>query len=242
MTSPSVADHPHTGGESSPTYAHDDVARGSSPHGWGKRVPRLRPEERVGIIPTRVGKATRRSPGCRPRRDHPHTGGESRVVVGEPDEVGGSSPHGWGKTVLRVMDGRAGSSPHGWGKRGPGRRHAPGPGIIPTRVGKARRLRGRVDTAVDHPHTGGESVAKASSDAKMAGSSPHGWGKRERPVERLALPGIIPTRVGKAERPQPEQERPRGSSPHGWGKRGLVCSCRRRVGIIPTRVGKARTP
>ena len=239
----SVRDHPHTGGESSSWCGSSRsirLARGSSPHGWGKLAVRVLRGRDAGIIPTRVGKAWARS--RRPSRtaDHPHTGGESSAHAVVLREGPGSSPHGWGKQVLLPVD-RVGHR------------------IIPTRVGKARRRPEPSGRSRDHPHTGGESLFVPSETSSSPGSSPHGWGKQARLVAEVGQGGIIPTRVGKAPGPSarkwPTTDHPHtggesgaatgagggvgGSSPHGWGKLVEGAGVLDAPGIIPTRVGKA---
>ena len=232
--------HPHAGGESKCSAFSIVSASGSSPRGWGKLTGLESLTEHVRFIPTRVGKALVVSRDKLGSPVHPHAGGESGSHQAHNLLDTGSSPRGWGKRL------------HQWGDRCASR-------FIPTRVGKARNDTIRTGATPVHPHAGGESSGIGMPCTNISGSSPRGWGKRNRSRTTTHYPRFIPTRVGKASlsfaftlrrsvHPHAGGEShvlkgkpngPSGSSPRGWGKRPIDtpygCGSR----FIPTRVGKA---
>ena len=131
--------------------------------------------------------------------------------------------------------------------------------VIPTRVGKAEE---GVDTYVEmagHPHASGESYKQGGRLDRDRGSSPREWGKPLRSIRRHRWSRVIPTRVGKAVRPNGQSysaaghphasgesslrirkvRLENGSSPREWGKPSVSKFPVKSIRVIPTRVGKA---
>ena len=257
-----AAVHPHAGGESIVEVEDGTAYDGSSPRGWGK--PPFSPSLHSGtrFIPTRVGKASRIVLPHMVPTVHPHAGGESLFLFGAAKHSG-VHPHAGGESSHKVDFYLliSGSSPRGWGKQrrvyfflSLGR-------FIPTRVGKAHRVKIKHVTTTVHPHAGGESRAIYPATNRPRGSSPRGWGKQFNYRTLYRDVRFIPTRVGKALKPswppslptvhphaggESSYKRMRsifyiGSSPRGWGKlRRFRCPWGN-PRFIPTRVGKAHS-
>ena len=173
---------------------------GLSPHGRGKRPPRVTPAPKSGSIPARAGE-TAQWPSPRPlARVYPRTGGGNDNQP-QPDYPGeGLSPHGRGKRVRERGSGvggrsiparagetpvrawaarpRRGLSPHGRGKR---RlfplRHLPA-GSIPARAGETASVVLYGSPFRVYPRTGGGNNGESVMCRACWGLSPHGRGKR----------------------------------------------------------------
>ncbi len=89
------------------------------------------------------------------------------------------------------------SSPQAWGKGHSGRRRGRQGRIIPTGVGKGRRLRPNRRGTPDHPHGRGEKRAIRTRTRAGIGSSPRAWGKGLSHARPDSPRRIIPTGVGK---------------------------------------------
>ena len=173
-----VSDHPHERGEKKGDKSKTQRLRGSSPRAWGKVVDTRHPPTRTRIIPTSVGKSTRRAPGDRPTADHPHERGEKPRYTRSTVSAIGSSPRAWGKVSLQ--------SDYALSRR-----------IIPTSVGKRRPGTVHSGWRPDHPHERGEKETSDREIADGAGSSPRAWGKEPCTCFRPCEGRIIPTSVGK---------------------------------------------
>ena len=155
----------------------------------------------------------------------------------------------------------AGSSPRVWGQVKATNIDGQTIRIIPTRVGTSpvktlpsRRL-------WDHPHACGDKCGGGKWYTRHVGSSPRVWGQVDGSIYRVALSGIIPTRVGTSdklvrgyleEQDHPHacgdkatvlmtKQSPLGSSPRVWGQAVTVGAVAIPSGIIPTRVGTSDT-
>ena len=212
---------------------------GSSPHGRGKPAQALAAGGRQRLIPAWAGKTPPRTAGGPPCPAHPRMGGENGTQPPDPSGVGGSSPHGRGK--------RRPSSP----TRSPAR-------LIPAWAGKTPCSRVPSASWPAHPRMGGENAYACPVGFCLAGSSPHGRGKRCRRARRRRRGGLIPAWAGKtiyvdwatlsqAAHPRMGGENLRnrhskrvagGSSPHGRGKQGLSEREHGGYRLIPAWAGK----
>ncbi len=129
------------------------------------------------FIPTRMGNT---SPMSLPQSllpVHPHTHGEHISDVLAPIVVAGSSPHAWGT--------RLDQGPFPLVQR-----------FIPTRMGNTACSFFRISWYSVHPHTHGEHIRNATTNAPTIGSSPHAWGT----LLSTGICGLnwrfIPTRMG----------------------------------------------
>ena len=109
----------------------------------------------------------------------------------------------------------------------------------------------------DHPHACGDKPCTHPLRCQNLGSSPRVWGQVGKPLIRLSVSRIIPTRVGTSARSACDlpyvQDHPHacgdkyfcqvrhrhvvGSSPRVWGQVSASSSFNKYKGIIPTRVG-----
>ena len=191
------------------------------------------------IIPTHVGRRTRRPLGGRFQPDHPHARGEKSIPGRRPVVGLGSSPRTWGEEHSR--------SPRA-------SRHR----IIPTHVGRRQARCSRPAARSDHPHARGEKPGMRAQGADDNGSSPRTWGEGNLFRRGLRSGRIIPTHVGRRTAPVQKEaiwaDHPHargekilfrvsvvcwpGSSPRTWGE-GLHGGPEvRRDRIIPTHVGR----
>ena len=230
--------HPHAGGEHGRSPARASSWVGSSPRGWGTRLPFGGGPLRCRFIPTRVGNTWGGDGRHHGKTVHPHAGGEhvSRFSA-------------WYLSV--------GSSPRGWGTRHAHAAHRARHRFIPTRVGNTCLARPTLRGMTVHPHAGGEHAAAWVDARRDAGSSPRGWGTPGHGLGDVLQQRFIPTRVGNTPaeagasgegsvHPHAGGEhlktataamRDAGSSPRGWGTpliHGAALSLPR---FIPTRVG-----
>ncbi len=158
--------------------------RGSPPHSWGKRDTRCGGVRGNRFTPTLVGKARLLRPERCRRAVHPHTRGESPIVLARipdrfrftPTLVGKANrsaspgpcdavhPHTRGESVREYSDTLllTGSPPHSWGKLPP------------------------------------PFLAAISGDHVVFGSPPHSWGKLHEAAGTLRVHRFTPTLVGKA--------------------------------------------
>ena len=231
--------HPRMGGENVLGILTTRCMLGSSPHGRGKPAQALAAGGRQRLIPAWAGKTPPRTAGGPPCPAHPRMGGENGTQPPDPSGVGGSSPHGRGK--------RRPSSP----TRSPAR-------LIPAWAGKTPCSRVPSASWPAHPRMGGENAYACPVGFCLAGSSPHGRGKRCRRARRRRRGGLIPAWAGKT---VPEMEirdeyaaHPRmggenhlrglgdpltgGSSPHGRGKPAQSPLKEGGGGLIPAWAGK----
>ena len=93
--------HPRVGGENSKKTAGGMGNRGSSPRGRGKLGLRDREARSVRLIPAWAGKTSSSLRVCSRARAHPRVGGENQAITEPLIFVGGSSPRGRGKQVIR---------------------------------------------------------------------------------------------------------------------------------------------
>ena len=146
-----------------------------------------------------------------------------------------------------------------WGKATTDPTVTPAPRIIPTRVGKRPCVGSVYGIIKDHPHACGEKQPSSLQTLSNWGSSPRVWGKVCVYGSFAKLLRIIPTRVGKSQRPfymgRVSWEHPHtcgekllavlvslnrpGSSPRVWGKEEEEMYTGALARIIPTRVGKS---
>ena len=233
--------HPHTRGEHTHSANNIGMLRGSSPHAWGTRPPRMVAQHRDRFIPTRVGNTHFARSILRTFAVHPHTRGEHRRFA-------------------LLLQRTRGSSPHAWGTLNPARRVAPCPRFIPTRVGNTMSSQRLQNIMSVHPHTRGEHDLLRTFILFAHGSSPHAWGTRRAGCGRPGFRRFIPTRVGNttsgAAVAQPSTVHPHtrgehwarltrensvtGSSPHAWGTLKPVGQARKHRRFIPTRVGNTK--
>ena len=233
--------HPRMGGENAVLVQLACPVVGSSPHGRGKRVGHLDDTLHVGLIPAWAGKTSPGARGWGPSAAHPRMGGENASANSGRPAVSGSSPHGRGK-------------------RHPTARPVRGGRLIPAWAGKTQALLADAFARAAHPRMGGENPVQQGALGLVAGSSPHGRGKRVRLPGRL-LPGrLIPAWAGKTlsagaspskGRAHPRmggencprdgnQRRIRGSSPHGRGKPSTWTGRPSHRRLIPAWAGKTR--
>ncbi len=156
---PSVADHPHAGGENGCVGVASEPDDGPSPRGWGERGQRAHLVRGVRTIPTRVGRTSFVVMYPSAASDHPHAGGENQHGEAHQEGDAGPSPRGWGEHGARYPFHRV-------------RR------TIPTRVGRTSGVTVPSHPAADHPHAGGENPPRPSMVPKTSGPSPRGWGER----------------------------------------------------------------
>ena len=153
-----ITDHPHGCGEKTIFIIQKPINGGSSPRVWGKERNLYDLSRLLRIIPTGVGKRTKRAGngvGC---PDHPHGCGE-KVHPGHLALVlFGSSPRVWGKVWVCS------------GTTSPFR-------IIPTGVGKSHDAFYHAIFGPDHPHGCGEKFLLFFRTHAGHGSSPRVWGK-----------------------------------------------------------------
>ena len=88
--------HPHAGGEILVRNPQPDKPIGPSPRGWGNPFAQSLLASPIRAIPTRVGKSTRQSSGCKIPTGHPHAGGEIPSLTTNARSASGPSPRGWG--------------------------------------------------------------------------------------------------------------------------------------------------
>ncbi len=190
-------------------------------------------------IPTRVGRTrpARTDAHCAP--DHPHAGGENWLAWGTAAPGDGPSPRGWGEQLFRVQRSRL--------KR-----------TIPTRVGRTSVWQAGNGVLTDHPHAGGENIARNAFAQNVGGPSPRGWGEPRRRPPGRRVHRTIPTRVGRTpirrSAGRLESDHPHaggenglafrrmspgaGPSPRGWGEPTPAKRTRGAGRTIPTRVGR----
>ncbi len=129
-------------------------------------------------IPTRVGRTSSRAVRNSLAADHPHAGGENRVLYVVPSCPFGPSPRGWGEREYTGADFDL-------------------PRTIPTRVGRTAFSRFLMHLPPDHPHAGGENANNELGEVTSPGPSPRGWGERESSMMSRSGCRTIPTRVGR---------------------------------------------
>ena len=227
------------GGENETAEGIEIEARGSSPRGRGKRVPKARLIHQPGLIPAWAGKTPRRSGATRTWPAHPRVGGENVPVPWASPQMSGSSPRGRGKRAAMVTP-------------------RPKGGLIPAWAGKTPRPTRQVSPRSAHPRVGGENVRDLGNEGECVGSSPRGRGKRnlhrrDHGPDRLIpawagktlrtilwprIPGAHPRVGGENSRPDRVHSPSRGSSPRGRGKRIHLCIGVCMAGLIPAWAGK----
>ena len=211
--------HPRAGGENA-TPAKDSVfLNGSSPRRRGKLRHCRGRARRRRLIPAQAGKTHGRRPPPVTSSAHPRVDGENAACSAATLPAVGSSPRGRGKPRGR-------------------RRGCAGPRLIPAWTGKTMGGRSTRCDIGAHPRMGGENCVRAGLGTGVAGSSPHGRGKRVHRTLPAHAIGLIPAWAGKTPQSLPGYETRRGSSPHGRGKRtsgSCQVSGRR---LIPARAGK----
>ena len=170
-------DHPHACGDKQFLTDKTGNRRGSSPRVWGQELAKMEEQDRLRIIPTRVGTRLYEKKTQGGAEDHPHACGDKHQPSFSKRASLGSSPRVWGQAV----DGTDMS----FANR-----------IIPTRVGTSLISLLVTTNLWDHPHACGDKLMSLLSRGNITGSSPRVWGQASSVnIFPFAL-GIIPTRVG----------------------------------------------
>ena len=173
--------HPRTGGEHGSPSSHGLRNHGSSPHGRGTRRRLHARRNSIRFIPARAGNTCA---GVFPSRKipvHPRTGGEHLAGRDSQTAANGSSPHGRGTPMLRLLvnyDNR----------------------FIPARAGNTPAVICQKPPYSVHPRTGGEHTRHPSSNWYSSGSSPHGRGTRSYGPCAFQTSRFIPARAGNTAR------------------------------------------
>ena len=151
--------HPRMGGENPPDRRGPLASQDSSPHGRGKRPSPRRWDGARRLIPAWAGKTAVADLTEERSEAHPRMGGENSGASGSVPPCVGSSPRGRGKPMEGV-------SAVGWER------------LIPTRAGKTSHGPDHRLASTAHPRMGGENQCHLVLALEVAGSSPHGRGKR----------------------------------------------------------------
>ena len=135
----------------------------------------------IRIIPTRVGKSSKRRIQGTQAQDHPHACGDKSPNVCNCPSATGSSPRVWGQDQLHTIQHKLLR-------------------IIPTRVGTSSWLFTFNRSTQDHPHACGDKNSMPCIIVSVRGSSPRVWGQGHIVYTLTATARIIPTRVGTSSR------------------------------------------
>ncbi len=115
-----------------------------------------------------------------------------------------------------------GSSPRVWGTRFGVGICPPESRFIPTCVGNAARVAGRIMDISVHPHVCGERLGNSMEARFTRGSSPRVWGTHRNGKAMMRITRFIPTCVGNAQ-PSPDRLCHQAVHPHVCGERNNGC-------------------
>ena len=144
---------------------------------WGQELAKMEEQDRLRIIPTRVGTRLYEKKTQGGAEDHPHACGDKHLH----------------EIVNRC---KRGSSPRVWGQAVDGTDMSFANRIIPTRVGTSLISLLVTTNLWDHPHACGDKLMSLLSRGNITGSSPRVWGQDATPLTISPSKRIIPTRVG----------------------------------------------
>ena len=169
--------YPHTCGEHLVMESSERPCSGLSPHLWGTRRRRRRPQEPDRFIPTPVGNTNDAALAASPITVYPHTCGEHLRARAISPCCGGLSPHLWG--TQRCVNNSVAQTR-----------------FIPTPVGNTTYSIMRRPHPAVYPHTCGEHAQRNNVWVVVRGLSPHLWGTPTTMREQVVRARFIPTPVG----------------------------------------------
>ena len=174
---PSRRDHPRVCGEHTRILKTPVNNVGSSPRMRGTPATRIRPRNRIGIIPAYAGNTNWFDDGVLDDKDHPRVCGEHAIINGTEMLSKGSSPRMRGTQFPAHPD-------HRWS------------GIIPAYAGNTRTVNdGRIGQG-DHPRVCGEHTGSKHVGLLYTGSSPRMRGTHLSKLRCYPFCGIIPAYAG----------------------------------------------